>query len=140
MGGQVRRLVEQLGLQRTVRLTGWSHEPARYVAGATVHVVPSREEAWSQSAVTALALGVPVVATAVEGLPVTLAERRGLLAAPKPAAIATAIQSVLDGTADIDTAGAKRYAASFQPAHIASDYFAVYQQVLAGRAQQFISR
>jgi glycosyltransferase involved in cell wall biosynthesis len=133
MRREVGRLVDQLGLRRIVRLTGWSHEPARYVAGAAVHVVPSREEAWSQSAVTALALGVPVVATAVDGLPVTLGERRGLLVPPNPAALAAGIQSVLDGDADIDTAAGHRYAAAFEPAQMATDYFAVYQQVLSAR-------
>jgi glycosyltransferase involved in cell wall biosynthesis len=135
MSQQVRRLIDRLGLRRTVQLTGWSYEPARYVAGASVHVVPSREEAWSQSAVTAFALGVPVVATAVEGLPTTLAERRGLLVQPDAAALAAGIQAVLDGAADIDTAGARHYAALFQPAQIASDYFAVYQRVLSERSR-----
>src|SRR6185503_12733823 len=104
---EIQRLIDSVGLHRQVRMTGWSYQPARYVAGASVHVVPSREEAWSQSAVTALALGVLVVATAVEGLPTTLAERRGLLVQPDPAALAAGIQSVLDGAADIDTAGAR---------------------------------
>jgi glycosyltransferase involved in cell wall biosynthesis len=131
---QVRHLVDELGLRRIVVQTGWSYEPARYVAGATVHVVPSRAEAWSQSAVTALALGVPVVASAVDGLPTTLSERRGLLVSPDPQALAGAIQTVLDGKADIDTAGARRYAATFQPSQIASEYFDVYQQVLAERS------
>jgi glycosyltransferase involved in cell wall biosynthesis len=135
MSQQVRRLIDRLGLRRTVQMTGWSYEPARYVAGASVHVVPSREEAWSQSAVTALALGVPVVATAVDGLPTTLAARRGLLVQPDPAALAAGIQSVLDGAADIDTANARHYAALFQPAQIASDYFAVYQRVLSERSR-----
>jgi glycosyltransferase involved in cell wall biosynthesis len=110
---QVRHLVDELGLRRIVVQTGWSYEPARYVAGATVHGVPSRAEAWSQSAVTALALGVPVVASAVDGLPTTLRERRGLLVSPDAPALAGAIQTVLDGEADIDTAGARRYAATF---------------------------
>lgn len=131
MQPQLRELVDTLGLRDVVHLTGWSYEPARYTAGATVHVVPSREEAWSQSAVTALALGVPVVATNVDGLPVTLADRRGLLVDPDPAALAAGIESVLDGAADIDRIAGKRYAASFLPADIAADYHAVYQQVLA---------
>jgi len=134
MSQQLRRHIERLGLRRTVQLTGWSFEPARYVAGATVHVVPSRRDSWSQSAVTGFALGVPVVATTVDGLPTTLAERRGLLVRPEPAALAAGIQSVLDGTAAIDREAGRRYALAFQPAEIASDYFAVYQHVLAGRA------
>jgi glycosyltransferase involved in cell wall biosynthesis len=126
---EVQRLIDRLGLQRRVRMTGWSYQPGRYVAGAAVHVVPSREEAWSQSAVTALALNVPVVATAVDGLPTTLAERRGLLVEPDPRAIAVGIQQVLDGTADIDIPGGRRYAATFEPAAIAAYYLAVYQDL-----------
>jgi glycosyltransferase involved in cell wall biosynthesis len=132
MRRRLQRMVDELGLRRVVRLPGWSNEPSRYVAGATVHVVPSRQEAWSQSAVTALALGVPVVGTAVEGLPVTLADRRGLVVPPEPAAIAAAIGTVLDGRADIDTAAGKRYAAAFTPAEVAAWYLADYERVLAG--------
>src|SRR5262249_35835547 len=68
----VPRLVRARGLRGVVRLPGWSYQPARYVSGASVHVVPSREESWSQSAVVALGLGVPVVGAAVDGLPRTL--------------------------------------------------------------------
>ena len=73
------RLVQARGLQAVVRFPGWSYKPSRYVAGASVHVVPSREEAWSQSAVVALGLGVPVVGTAVDGLAHTLGNGRGVL-------------------------------------------------------------
>ena len=137
---EVQRLIDRLGLQRHVRMTGWSYQPGRYVAGATVHVVPSREEAWSQSAVTALALSVPVVATAVDGLPTTLAERRGLLVEPDPGAIAVGIQHVLDGTADIDIPGGRRYAATFEPAAIAAYYLAVYQELRDVRRANIYSR
>ena len=133
MHREVRRLVDELGLRQKVHMPGWSQEPARYVVGADVHVVPSREEAWSQSAVTALALGVPVVATAVEGLPVTLADRRGLLVAPDPASLAAGIQRVLDGRADLDAAAGRRYAARFEPAQIAAYYFEAYQQLVRRR-------
>jgi glycosyltransferase involved in cell wall biosynthesis len=133
MHREVRHLVDELGLRRKVKMPGWSQEPARYVVGSAVHVVPSREETWSQSAVTALALGVPVVATAVEGLPVTLADRRGLLVAPDPASLAAGIQRVLDGTAGLDADAGRRYAALFQPAQIAAYYFEAYQQLVRRR-------
>ena len=55
------------GLHR-VTMPGWVDQPWAHVAGSAVHVVPSREEAWSQSAVLAMALGVPVVGTDVDGL------------------------------------------------------------------------
>src|SRR5204863_156733 len=80
-----------LGLEDVVRFSGWQAQPERFVAGAAVHVVPSRQDAWSQSAVLAMGLGVPVVATAVEGLPDTLDAGRGVLVAPdEPRALAAA--------------------------------------------------
>lgn len=137
MSAGLRRSVEVLGLSRTVRMPGWSHQPARYVAGSGVHVVPSREEAWSQSAVTALGLGVPVVATAVDGLPTTLADGRGLLVPPEdPAALAAAIRGVLAGEIRIDPGPGKRYAAGFEAARIGADYFAVYQALRDRRSQR----
>jgi glycosyltransferase involved in cell wall biosynthesis len=96
----VARLVRARGLQAVVRLPGWSYQPSRYVSGATVHVVPSREESWSQSAVVALGLGVPVVGTAVDGLARTLGGGRGVLVPPgDPPALADALGRVLADSA-----------------------------------------
>jgi glycosyltransferase involved in cell wall biosynthesis len=94
--GALTRLIRARGLEAVVHLPGWSYEPARYIAQATVHVVPSREESWSQSAVLALGLGVPVVGTAVDGLARTLGEGRGVLVPPEnPRALAGALSRVL---------------------------------------------
>lgn len=76
------RLIRARGLDGVVCLAGWSYTPARYVSGASVHVVPSREESWSQSAVVALGLGVPVIGTAIDGLARTLGDGRGVLVPP----------------------------------------------------------
>ena len=98
MRGALTRLAAALGLDAVVHLPGWSYEPARYIAGASVHVVPSREESWSQSAVLALGLGVPVVGTEVDGLARTLGEGRGVLVPPgDPHALAGALSRVLGG-------------------------------------------
>ena len=91
------RLVRARGLEAAVHLPGWSYEPARYIAGSSVHVVPSREESWSQSAVLALGLGVPVVGTAVDGLARTLGGGRGVLVPRGPRALAGALSRVLAG-------------------------------------------
>jgi len=125
------RRTHELGLAERVRFTGWSDEPARYVAGASVHVVPSREEAWSQSAVVAMGLGVPVVGTAVEGLPLTLADGRGLLVAPEdPRALAAGIAGILRGDERTDLDGGRAYAARFEAGHVAAQYAAVYRGVI----------
>jgi glycosyltransferase involved in cell wall biosynthesis len=123
--------VRELGLAGRVRFPGWSYEPARYVAGATVHVVPSREEAWSQSAIVGLGLGVPVVGTAVEGLPLTLGDGRGLLVPPEdPPALADGIARVLRGEARTDLDGGRAYAAGFMPEAVAAYYATGYRRVL----------
>jgi glycosyltransferase involved in cell wall biosynthesis len=133
--GTMRPLLEQrvrgLGLAGRVVFPGWSYEPARYVAGAAVHVVPSREEAWSQSAIIALGLGVPVIGTAVEGLPLTLGDGRGVLVPPEdPPALADQIVRVLRGQARTDLDGGRAYAARFTPEAVAAYYASGYRRVL----------
>ncbi len=106
MRGLLTQLVAARGLDAVVHLPGWSFEPARYIAGASVHVVPSREESWSQSAVLALGLGVPVVGTAVDGLAHTLGDGRGILVTPQdPNALAAALTLVLAASAPILSPG-----------------------------------
>jgi hypothetical protein len=109
------RLARARGLEAVVRLPGWSYEPARYIAGTSVHVVPSREESWSQSAVLALGPGVPVVGTAVDGLTRTLGQGRGVLVPPEaPHALAAALSRVLAGERP-DPVPGRAYARQFTP-------------------------
>ena len=129
------RLARDRGLGAVVHLPGWSFEPARYIAGASVHVVPSREESWSQSAVLALGLGVPVVGTTVDGLAATLAEGRGILVPPEnPPALARALTRVLAGERP-DAAPGRAYARQFTPAAAAAVYAAAYRQLLTSRTR-----
>src|SRR5690348_14993501 len=129
------RLVRARGLQTVVRLPGWSYHPSRYVAGAGVHVVPSREESWSQSAVVALGLGVPVVGTAVDGLARTLGGGRGVLVPPEdPPALAAALSRVLAGQRP-DPGPGRAYARQFTPGAAAEVYLDAYRHLLASRAR-----
>jgi glycosyltransferase involved in cell wall biosynthesis len=133
--GPLTRLVRDRGLDAVVRLPGWSFEPARYIAGASVHVVPSREESWSQSAVLALGLGVPVVGTRVDGLARTLAEGRGILVPPQdPRGLAEALSRVLGGERP-DPAAGRAYARQFTPSAAAAMYARAYHQLLASRTR-----
>jgi len=133
--GPLTRLVTARGLDAVVHLPGWSFEPGRYIAGASVHVVPSREESWSQSAVLALGLGVPVVGTAVDGLARTLGEGRGILVPPQdPPALAGALSRVLADERPDPVAG-RAYARQFTPGAAATMYARAYHQLLARRAR-----
>src|SRR5258706_15721883 len=134
MRGWLQRRTHELGLTERVRFTGWTYHPAGYVAGAAVHVVPSREEAWSQSAVVAMGLGVPVVGTAGEGLPLTLGQGRGLLVPPEnPRALAAGIAGILRGQERTDLDGGRAYAAGFEAGLVAGRYAAVYRRVTHAR-------
>jgi glycosyltransferase involved in cell wall biosynthesis len=133
--GALTRLIRARGLEAVVCLPGWSYEPARYIAGSSVHVVPSREEAWSQSAVLALGLGVPVVGTAVDGLARTLGGGRGVLVPPEaPRALAAALSRVLGGERP-DPGPGRAYARQFTPSAAAAVYAGAYRQLLASRAR-----
>jgi glycosyltransferase involved in cell wall biosynthesis len=123
--------IAQRGLSDRVLMPGWVDKPWTYIAGSNVHVVPSREEAWSQSAVLALGLGVAVVGTHVDGLAHTLSQARGVTVAPdNPLALSQAISETLAGRSPIDRTGAITYARQFTTARVARFYLAEYQTML----------
>ncbi len=131
MRGHVLRAVERHGLSDRVVVPGWVDQPWTFVAGSDLHVVPSREEAWSQSAVLALGLGVPVVGAAVDGLVDTLSRGRGVtVPANDPPALSYAMSEVLAGRRTTDTAAARTYARQFTPARVADFYLGEYQTLL----------
>jgi glycosyltransferase involved in cell wall biosynthesis len=124
--------ISRLGLGERARLLGWQERPGRYIAGAAMLVVPSRDESWSQAAVLAMALGVPVIGTDVDGLPDTLAAARGLVVPPEdPDALATAIADVLAGRRQTDLRGARLYARRFSAERVAATYASGYRTLLA---------
>ncbi|HEX2307131.1 MAG TPA: glycosyltransferase [Jatrophihabitantaceae bacterium] len=129
--------IKERSLSDRVLLTGWVGNPGTYIAGSSVHVVPSREEAWSQSAVLALGLGVPVVGTRVDGLVTTLAHGRGITVSPdNPAALCAAIDDALAGRSPVDTRAAIGYARQFSAARVSDFYAAEYGELLAVEASR----
>jgi len=134
----LRARVAELGLADRVSFPGWQREPGRWIAGASALVVPSREEAWSQTAVLGLALGTPVVGTAVEALPEVLGEGRGILVPPEdPEALAAALEDVLAGRRVPDPAAGRAYAARFAPERIAARYADRYWALAEGAAARW---
>jgi glycosyltransferase involved in cell wall biosynthesis len=97
---RVRRLIERHGLGDRVRLAGplTSERLAMEYAGADLVVLPSRSETYGMVVTEALARGVPVLATAVGGVPETLGEASGggapgILVSPEdPAAISEGLR------------------------------------------------
>ncbi len=96
-------LADQLGVSSRVewRRNVSEKEVAAFLAAADVFVLPSRNEGFPLALLEAGAAGLPVVATRVGGVPELISHGdNGLLVAPEdPAAMAAALQRLLDDPA-----------------------------------------
>jgi glycosyltransferase involved in cell wall biosynthesis len=89
----VERRVEELGLREHFRLLGWRRDVGDLLQALDVFLLTSRFEGLPRSVLQAMAAGVPVVATEVDGTPeVVRHEETGLLIPPgAPDAAAAAV-------------------------------------------------
>jgi len=92
------KLISEYALEKKIHLAGYTQTPGDYVIGSDVMVLPSRSEGIPNAVLEAMALGIPVVATSVGGVPEVIADGRdGLLVPPDdPAKLAAAIVAVLN--------------------------------------------
>lgn len=100
---------DRLGCRDSIRFLGFRHPAGPFLAAADVAVLPSRTEGMPNAVLEAMALGVPIVATRVGGVPELIEDGvSGLTVAPAAsAALAAALASLLQ-----DRARAKALAAS----------------------------
>jgi glycosyltransferase involved in cell wall biosynthesis len=93
---EVRALHRELRLDGIVTLTGYRSDAARLMAGADVFMLASRYEGLPVAVMEACALGLPIVSTAVGGLPDTFTDGvDARLVPPGDAeALAAAVQAV----------------------------------------------
>jgi glycosyltransferase involved in cell wall biosynthesis len=117
---QGRARAEKLGIAGQVEFPGWVDGEAkdRLLAQATVFTLPSHAEAMPMAVLEAMAAGVPVVATAVGGVPWALDEgKAGWLVQPRDiASLASALDRLLTDPQQRETlaaAGRARIAAEF---------------------------
>ncbi|KPH97607.1 glycosyl transferase group 1 [Actinobacteria bacterium OV450] len=94
---ELTRRIEAEGLP--VRLLGRRRDAAQLLAAADVAVLPSRWEARSVLAQEALRAGVPLVATAVGGVPELVGDAAVLVPYGDPAALASAVTDLLSDPA-----------------------------------------
>ena len=95
---RLKRLIADLGVEEEVRLIGHRQDVAEIVRALDVAVLPSRAEGSPLVVLEYMALGAPIVATTVGGVPELIEDGvHGLLVAPRdPGALAQAIDRLLD--------------------------------------------
>lgn len=95
--GSLERQIATQALGDRVHLLGHVVEPLRLIRSAAVFVMSSREEGLGTSVLDAMALDVPIAATAAGGIPEMLVSGGGLLTAPGDSgALAASVADILD--------------------------------------------
>lgn len=127
----------RLGVAEAVHFAGFRQDVPAVMAGMDLFVLPSLNEGMGRVLVMAMALGKPIVATAVGGVPELLAEgRAGLLVPPAdPGALAEAIATLLRDPARaraLGQAGRER-AASYSAESMLAALAALYRDLMESR-------
>jgi glycosyltransferase involved in cell wall biosynthesis len=99
--GMVQGLVQQAGLTEKVHFVGRRSDVAVCLAAADVFVLPSRSEGQPLALMEAMASGLPCIATAVGGIPETIAHRENglLFERENVGALTSLLRSVLSDAA-----------------------------------------
>jgi len=140
------RLAETLGLRAAVVFTGHRTDVPDLMQAMDLFVLPSLfGEGLPMVVLEAMAAGVPVVATRVEGIPETIRDGRdGVLAKPgDPEDLARAIGRVVRGEADwasLRASALARHAEHFSDQSMAAGVAEVYRRVLAAGGLSRFSR
>jgi len=133
----VREQVAALGLQERVRFLGVRADVADILRASDMFVLSSRWEGNPLSVMEAMAAGLPVVSTAVGGVPELVREGvTGLLVPSEDAgALAQAMQALVDDPVRRQAMGAaaRRHAvAHFDIRHTVRGYEQLYERLLSG--------
>lgn len=131
---EITALVRARGLEDRVRILGFRTDVASLLAAGDALVLSSDHEGLPVAVMEALALGVPVVSTAVGGIPEAIDhEVEGLLVPPRdPAALAAAVARIADDGALRGRLGtaARARSAQFDAATATATIEAAYRAVL----------
>lgn len=136
---ELEALADALGLAGCVTFTGWQRDLRAAYSDMDVVVISSRNEGTPVSVIEALASGVPVVATAVGGLPDLLHHGEyGRLVPPDDAtALADAVRAALDedgaGRTVVQAAILDQYGVE----RLAGDLAALYRGLLVAKHGRF---
>ena len=132
----IERSIREKGLARCVHLAGWRPDIPELLAAGDALVLSSLWEGMPNVVLEAMAAGLPVVATLVEGTAEAVREgETGLLVPPQsPPALAAALETLLADparAAAMGQAGRERVAVEFSWEKMLARYEELYQSLLA---------
>lgn len=132
---KLEQLASDLGLRDRVRFAGESCDVPAFLSGLDIFVLSSTREGFGVSLVEAMACGLPVVASRVDGIPeIVQHERNGLLVPPAdPGALTDALERYLQNPAwarDLGAAARQTVVERFRIAAMTSSYEQVYTEAL----------
>ena len=124
-----------LGIEHSVHFAGFIKTPGDYVIDADIIVVPSRSEGIPNAVLEAMALGKPVVATAVGGIPEIIEDGvSGCLVPPEqPQLLAEAITAVMNDASLYNrfvVNGKQRMQESFSISKRVHTLLAIYRELM----------
>jgi glycosyltransferase involved in cell wall biosynthesis len=131
LAGELTRLAARNGVADSVHLLGHIDDPTALLAEADCVVMPSTSEAFGSSLLDAMALGLPIVASDVGGIPEVLG-RAGIVVPPgNPVALAEAVSAVVGDPATAARLGAaaRERVQEFGADRMARAVVAVYRSV-----------
>ena len=131
-------LAERLGVADAIRWTGFVDDVPAELERVDLFVLPSLfGEGLPMVVLEAMAAGVPVVASRVEGVPAAIRHREeGLLCEPGSVSqLALAIEELVEGSDELDYAAMshsaqQRHAECFSARAMAAEVAQVYREVL----------
>jgi glycosyltransferase involved in cell wall biosynthesis len=128
----------KMGIQDHVCFTGFQEDVFPFLNRMDLFVLPSRTEGLPMSIMEAMALGIPVVATRVGGIPNLVEDGvTGLLVKPDdPKRLGNTILSLLDSPSrmkDMGKRGRERILTYFHPDLFLEKQMSVYKNALASR-------
>jgi glycosyltransferase involved in cell wall biosynthesis len=134
-------------LRDHVRFLGYRDDVPELLGAADLVLHTSLADALPTTVMQALAVGTPVVATRVGGIPDIVGDEAGILAAPEPEPIAAAVTQVLadpEARERMGSAGRRRFLERFEATGWARRLSGLYDEVLgqqaAGRGPEWSGR
>ena len=123
-------LKEQAQDLPNVTFAGWADNPLSYLAICDVFAFPTRHDALGSVLLDAMRMGVPVIASNVDGIPEVVTSECGVLVPPEqPDALAATLIHLSESPEERQrmARGACEKAAQFSPAAMAAKYLSLYR-------------